>query len=218
MKIVVIGGTGHIGGYLVPMLVEDGHRVTVVSRDGSPKYRDDPAWQQVDKVALDRTAEDAAGTFAGKIADLGPDVVVDMICFTEDSARALVAGLTGRVRRLVHIGTIWVHGRLTEVPVTEDAVRHPWGEYGTQKNAIEQYLLSQSRTGVPTAIVHPGHISGPGWPVINPQGDGEHRRLADAGPRRGVAAAGARTGHPASRPRRGRRADRTAVHRPPRTG
>src|SRR5262249_27627047 len=58
----------------------------------------------------------------------------------------------------------------TEVPVTEDAPREPWGEYGIQKNAIEKLLLSQSRTGVPTAIVHPGHISGPGWPVINPQG------------------------------------------------
>jgi uncharacterized protein YbjT (DUF2867 family) len=37
MKIVLIGGTGHIGGYLVPMLVADGHRVTVISRTASPK-------------------------------------------------------------------------------------------------------------------------------------------------------------------------------------
>ncbi len=171
MKIVVIGGSGHIGGYLVPMLVADGHDVTVVTRGASPRYRDDRAWDQVTQLQLDRTAQEQAGTFADRIADLGADVVVDLICFTEESARSLAGALSGRVRQLVHIGTIWVHGRLTEVPVTEDAERHPWGEYGTRKNAIERVLLEQARAGgVPTAVVHPGHISGPGWPVINPQG------------------------------------------------
>lgn len=170
MKIVLIGGTGHIGSYLVPMLVHDGHRVTVVSRGVSSTYREDPTWDQVEQLAIDRTTEEQAGTFGTKIADLGADVVVDMICFTEGSAQALVDALRGRVRQLIHIGTIWVHGRLTEVPVTEDAPREPWGEYGVRKNAIERLLLDQSRSGVPTAIVHPGHISGPGWPVINPQG------------------------------------------------
>jgi nucleoside-diphosphate-sugar epimerase len=171
VKIVVIGGTGHIGGYLVPMLVEDGHEVTVVTRGTSTPYRNDPAWDRVQQVIIDRTREEQAGTFADRIADLGGDVVVDMICFTEASAQALVDALRGRARQLIHIGTIWIHGRLTEVPVTESAVRHPWGEYGTRKDAIERLLLQQSRDGgVPTAVVHPGHISGPGWPVINPQG------------------------------------------------
>ena len=32
MKIIVIGGTGHIGTYLVPHLVEAGHEVINVSR------------------------------------------------------------------------------------------------------------------------------------------------------------------------------------------
>jgi nucleoside-diphosphate-sugar epimerase len=61
---------------------------------------------------------------------------------------------------------------LTEVPAAEDAPKRPWGEYGVQKAAIERMLLAESRRegGLPTAIVHPGHISGPGWPVITPQG------------------------------------------------
>ena len=40
MRIVVIGATGHIGGYLVPMLVEQGHDVVAVSRGQSRLYRD----------------------------------------------------------------------------------------------------------------------------------------------------------------------------------
>jgi nucleoside-diphosphate-sugar epimerase len=172
MKIILIGGTGHIGGYLAPMLVDAGHDVIVVSRGSSPRYRDDPAWEHVEQVTMDRAQEEERGTFADRIAGLGADVVVDMICFTEQSARNLADGLRGRVRQLIHIGTIWVHGRLTEVPATEDSARHPWGDYGTQKNAIERLLLDQSRAGgVPTAVLHPGHISGPGWPVVNPQGN-----------------------------------------------
>ena len=32
MRIVIIGGSGHIGSYLTPRLVESGHQVIVVSR------------------------------------------------------------------------------------------------------------------------------------------------------------------------------------------
>jgi nucleoside-diphosphate-sugar epimerase len=171
MRIVVIGATGHVGGYLVPGLVSAGHDVVAVSRGASTPYRQDDTWARIERVVADRQAEDAAGTFGARIAALGADAVVDMICFTEDSARQLVEALRGRVGQLVSVGTIWTHGTLTQVPVTEDAPKHPWGEYGTQKAAIERLLLDEShRGGLPTAIVHPGHISGPGWPVVTPQG------------------------------------------------
>ena len=172
MRIAIIGATGHVGGYLVPRLVEDGHDVVAITRGTSVPYRDDPAWQRVERVIADREAEDAAGTFASRIAALEADVVVDLICFTPESARQLADALRGRVRQLVHVGTIWTHGTLTEVPAPEDAAKQPWGEYGIQKEAIERLLLAESRSenGLPVAIVHPGHISGPGWPVITPQG------------------------------------------------
>ena len=170
MRTVVIGATGHIGGYLVPMLVEQGHEVVAVSRGQSRPYLDTPAWSEVSMVLADRAAEDDVA-FARRIASLGADVVVDLICFDESAARAMRTELEGRITLLVHVGTIWVHGTLTEVPVTEDAPRHPWGSYGVQKAAIERYLLVESATTrFPVAIVHPGHISGPGWPVVNPQG------------------------------------------------
>jgi nucleoside-diphosphate-sugar epimerase len=120
----------------------------------------------------DRAAEDAAGTFVGRLADLRPDVVIDMICFTRQSAEQLVDGLAGRIEQLIHCGTIWVHGPAAEVPTTEDAPRRPFGEYGIAKAQIEELLTGQSRRGVlPTIVLHPGHISGPGWPVINPAGN-----------------------------------------------
>jgi nucleoside-diphosphate-sugar epimerase len=172
MRVVVIGATGHVGSYLVPRLVKAGHEVVAISRGRRRPYRDDPAWRDVTRVTADREAEDAAGTFAGRIADLRPDVVVDMVCFTPESARQLVDAVAGRIELLVHCGTIWVHGPAVEVPVTEDAVRRPFGDYGIGKAAIEEMLLHESRRGrLRCVVLHPGHISGPGWPVINPTGN-----------------------------------------------
>ncbi len=172
MRVVVIGATGHVGGYLVPRLVAAGHEVVAISRGLRAPYRQHPAWQHVTRVEADREAEDAAGTFAGRVADLRPDVVMDMLCFTADSAQQLVDALRGRIELLLHCGSIWVHGPAIEVPVTEEAVRRPIGDYGTGKAQIEALLLHEARTsGLRATVLHPGHISGPGWPVINPAGN-----------------------------------------------
>ena len=172
MRIVVIGGTGHIGSYLVPRLVTAGHDVTVLSRGEREPYHADAGWQRVRRVSVDRAAEDAAGTFGKRIADVDADVVIDLVCFTRDSARQLAEALRGRTGQLVHCGTVWVHGPSAEVPIDETAPRRPFGDYGVQKAEIERYLLAESaRGGVPVTILHPGHISGPGWVPINPAGN-----------------------------------------------
>ncbi|MVA74864.1 NAD-dependent epimerase/dehydratase family protein [Auraticoccus sp. F435] len=186
MDIVVIGGTGHIGSFLVPRLVRGGHAVVTVQRGTRQPYVDDDAWDDVRRVVLDREQAEADGTFAGAVADLGADVVVDLTCFTEASARHLLDALVGRVSHLVHCGTLWTHGPSLQSPVAEDDPdRAPVGEYGTQKLAIERLLLEQSGSGLPATVVHPGHISGPGWPAITPLGNLDPRvwqRLAAGEP------------------------------------
>lgn len=172
-RIVIIGATGHVGGYLVPRLVAAGHDVIVVSRGLRQPYRDHPAWKDITRVELDRHEGDAAGTFAGAIADLRPDAVIDMLCFTQDSAQQLLTALRGRVELLLSCGTIWVHGPGIEIPTREEDARNPSGEYGTQKAQIEELLLSESRTrgGLQSSVLHPGHITGPGWPMVNAAGN-----------------------------------------------
>ena len=172
MRVAVIGGTGHIGSYLVPRLVTSGHEVTVLARGERQPYHPDAAWQRVRQVRVDRDAEDAAGTFGKRVAELDADAVVDLVCFTLDSARTLSEALRGRTGLLLHCGTIWVHGPLTAVPVTEDAPREPFGEYGTAKAAIEAYLIGEARRGgTPATVLHAGHIVGPGWEPCNPAGN-----------------------------------------------
>jgi nucleoside-diphosphate-sugar epimerase len=171
-RVVVIGATGHIGTYLVPRLVRAGHEVIALSRGQRDPYHPGPEWAQVTRVAVDRDAEDTAGTFGGRVADLRPDVVVDLVCFTAASARQLVDALRPSRPLLLHCGTIWVHGPALRVPVTEDEPRTACGEYGTGKAEIEALLHRETLAGgVPAVVLHPGHISGPGWPVITPAGN-----------------------------------------------
>ena len=169
MRVVIIGGTGHVGTYLVPRLVDAGYEVTNVSRGTQTPYHDHSTWKQVKQVTVDREQEEADGKFGETILSLKPDIVIDMICFTLKSAKQLVKALKGNIQLFLHCGTIWVHGHSVEVPTTEDQAKYPFEEYGRQKEQIENYLLKKARTkGFPVSILHPGHIVGPGWYPVNP--------------------------------------------------
>lgn len=170
-RIVIIGGSGHVGTYIVPRLVAAGHTVLNVTRGIRAPYIASASWAEVDTVVIDRTAEEAAGNFGKRIAALEPDIVIDMISFTLESTRQLVEALRGRIQHFLHCGTIWVYGHNTTVPATEDQPLNPFGEYGLGKAAIETYLLGEAaRNGFPTTVFRPGHIVGPGWTPLNPAG------------------------------------------------
>lgn len=170
-RVVIIGGSGHVGTYLVPLLVEAGHSVVNVTRGQRAPYQPNAAWAKVETLVLDRDTAEADGSFGQRIAGLGGDIVIDMICFTLDSARHLVEALRGRVQHFIHCGTIWVYGHNTAVPATEDQPHNAFGEYGTQKAAIESYVLGEARrAGFPATVFRPGHIVGPGWVPLNPAG------------------------------------------------
>ena len=172
MRVVVIGGTGHVGTYLVPRLVEAGHEVINISRGGREPYRPHKAWDHIQHITMDREQEEKGGTFGKTVRTLYPDAVIDMICFTLDSAHSLVRALRGQVQHFLHCGTIWVHGHSVEVPTTEEQPRYPFGDYGIQKAAIETFLLREARlNGFPATVLHPGHIVGPGWAPLNPAGN-----------------------------------------------
>ncbi|MBN1563787.1 MAG: NAD-dependent epimerase/dehydratase family protein [Anaerolineae bacterium] len=171
MRVLVIGGTGHVGTYMIPRLVHLGHEVIVTSRGQRDPYLPHAAWQQVQRIQIDRAAAEKSGEFGAQMADLQADVVIDMICFTLASAQHIVEALRGKVQHFLHCGTIWAHGPSVEVPTVEEQARHPFGDYGIQKNEIESYLLREARlNGFPATVLMPGHIVGQGWNPLNPAG------------------------------------------------
>ena len=171
MRIAVIGATGHIGTWLVPRLVRADHEVIAVSRGAREPYQAAPEWKEVRRVTLDREVAERDGTFGRAIAALDAEIVIDLICFNIESARHLADSLRDRVELFAHCGTLWVHGVPKSRPYDETAVREPFGEYGIRKAEIEKFLLDAAAGGFPATILHPGHITGPGWPPINPAGN-----------------------------------------------
>jgi nucleoside-diphosphate-sugar epimerase len=169
MRVVVVGGSGHIGTFLVPRLVRGGHDVVSVSRGVRTPYADGPEWRQVRQVVADRQREDADGVFGDRIAGLKPDVVVDLICFRLESAIALVESLRGRAGHLLHCGSVWRYGPSRKLPISEATGTPPVGEYGIQKDRIARMLKRE--TDLATTSLHPGHIVGPGWHPVGPLGN-----------------------------------------------
>ncbi|UVD58319.1 NAD-dependent epimerase/dehydratase family protein [Rhizobium sp. Pop5] len=172
MRVLVIGATGHVGTYLVPRLVEAGHDVVTISRGVAKPYAANGAWGAVDQRQMGRAEMERTGEFGPAVRALKADIVIDMICFTLESAEHLATALSGHVGHFLHTGTIWTHGYPMTVPTVEEAPKSPFGDYGIQKAAIETYLLQQARLrGFPATIIHPGHIVGSGWAPLNPAGN-----------------------------------------------
>lgn len=174
MKIVVIGGTGHIGTHLVPRLVRAGHHVVNISRGTSRPYGDGAEWEQVEHVVADREDEDRSGVFGERVAHLQADAVVDLVCFTLASADQLVTVLRGSATHLLHCGSLWRYGPSLRAPITEESgtQTRPFGEYGIAKDAIARMLKAETAAGaLATTSLHPGHIVGAGWHPIGPLGN-----------------------------------------------
>jgi nucleoside-diphosphate-sugar epimerase len=123
-------------------------------------------------VSIDRDNAEREGSFGRSIAELKPDAVIDMICFNSQSAQQLADALRGKVQQLLVCGTIWVHGPSITVPTREHENITPFGEYGILKAEMRDYLLKEARiNGLPVTLLHPGHIVGPGWHIVNPLGN-----------------------------------------------
>jgi nucleoside-diphosphate-sugar epimerase len=169
-RVVVIGGSGHVGTYLLPALVARGHEVVNVSRGKAAPYRDHAALKAVEQVTIDRRAEEAQGKFGKRIADLNADIVVDMITFELEGAQQLVEALRGEVEHYLFCSSIWVYGHATTVPSVETDPMNAIDTYGINKAKIECWLMKQARRdGFPATAFRPGHIVGEGWVPINPQ-------------------------------------------------
>src|SRR5512146_2271839 len=102
MRILVIGGTRFIGPVVVKELLACGHSVAIFHR-GQTQPQGPSGVRTIlgDRAHLaDRRDE---------IRDFAPEVVIDMIPFTEEDARELVAALSGYTGQIVAVSSIDVY-------------------------------------------------------------------------------------------------------------
>ena len=172
MKVLVIGGTGHIGSYLVPRLIRSGFDVTATARSPEPKYAVSAmGWDKVEWLLCDRRAEERDGTWIERMRGVEVDAVVDLIAYSKEQNDTMVEAFKGRVSHFINCGSIWAYGPSLRVPHLEHYPRNPQSDYGKNKTVIENDLMALwSKGDLPATVIHPGHISGRRWMPIDPQG------------------------------------------------
>ncbi len=191
MRVLAIGATGFIGQHIVRLLVEQGHDVGVFHREetsaslpeGARAIRGDRNRLDDSRVELDQ---------------FGPDVVLDVILYTEQQALEMVNVFRGKAERVVAISSADVyrnydglHGKATAppdiVPLAEDApLRETLYPYRGQdlpfayahdyeKILVEQVVLSEPELAATVLRL----------PAVYGPGDRQHRlqsylrRMAD---------------------------------------
>jgi len=175
-KVLIIGGTGHIGCYLVPRLVQSGFEVHVLARHARPQYTDPRlGWPSVQWIIADRGPEEKSGAWADRMRAIDASVVVDLICFHPEQQQVMYEAFRGRIDHFLHCGTIWSYGAAEHIPYEESHPRRPLSDYGKNKAAIEAFLFEKfKREGFPATVIHPGHISGRKWRPVDPHGAWEN--------------------------------------------
>jgi len=170
-RVLVTGASGFTGGHLVKALVREGARVRALVRHKSAVT--DLVASQVELVVGDIRDRQAV-----EQAVAGCDQVYHLAALYRDAGVATHeyhdVNVTGtehvlavcearHVKRLIYCSTMGVHGDVSKIPSDETAPFHPGDEYQRSKLVAEERVHAwHRRTGIPTAIVRPAGIYGPG--------------------------------------------------------
>ncbi len=177
MKILAFGATGFIGPHIVRQLVDRGCEVVVFHRGET--HAELPSSTRYIVGNRNRLSE-----FKTSFERLAPDVVLDVISYTEKHAADIVAAFTGIAHRLVvlssgdvyrNYGGLWgrEHHEPDPIPLAEDApLRERWYPHRSQpslsfadKNDYEKILVERvalSEPQLPGTVLRLPCVFGPG--------------------------------------------------------
>ncbi len=158
MHVFVAGGAGYIGSVLVPMLLEHGHRVTVLDRlyfggtlegaevrygeklrvvRGDVRSFDQGLLKSVDAVV------DVSGISNDPSCELDPELTRSVN--VGGARRLAVAAREHGVKRYVFSSSCSVYGHGEGLGLTETSARHPVSLYARAKAEVEDFLLDMGK-------------------------------------------------------------------------
>ncbi len=198
MRILLIGGNGFIGRFVVAALKQQGHALAVFHRGTTA------APVGVDEIRGDRSQLKAS---APELKRFAPDVVIDLVISSGPQAEELMYTFRDATRRVVMLSSIDVYravavsqgtesGPLEEVPLTEgSALRRslhpyppehvqllrkifPWVTDDYDKIPAERIVMNDRE--LPGTVLRLPMVYGPGdplhrfYPVVKRIADGRH--------------------------------------------
>jgi nucleoside-diphosphate-sugar epimerase len=159
MHVLVAGGAGYIGSIFVPMLLEQGHRVTVVDRmyfgdtlaKARTRFGERLRVARADVRGFDRgllasvdAVVDLSGISNDPSCELEPDLTRSV---NVDGARRLaVAAREQGVKRYVFSSSCSVYGHGDGPGLTETSVRRPVSLYARAKAEVEDFVLDLGKS------------------------------------------------------------------------
>src|SRR5581483_7294191 len=182
VRVFLTGGSGFVGSYTVPALLERGHAVRALVRNVD-KTRDVLGRRRVDVSAIELVTGDMVDEAAVNEAATGCDATIHTaaaIGITGGDAASVLdlntAGarnVVGAARRAGHDPIVHVSSVAVFVPPGGPVIRAdsrlapPRTEYGRSKVETERELRALQDEGAPITIVYPGGIIGPDQPTLD---------------------------------------------------
>ncbi|MCD6419236.1 MAG: NAD-dependent epimerase/dehydratase family protein [Synergistetes bacterium] len=173
MRILVTGGSGFTGSGLVKRLLQRGHQITIVDKKEG----------LFDKEFSDRGVKIHYGSITDRKlmeeAVEGNDVVFHVAAAfreintskrtywnvnVEGTRIVAEASLKAGVKRFIYCSTEGVHGKVDNPPIGEDGPIKPKDYYQYTKYEGEKVVKGFMEKGLPSVIVRPTGIYGPGDP------------------------------------------------------
>lgn len=176
MKILIIGGTGHVGSYLTSFLVQKGHEVVVMTSGRRP-IPESGAWESVCPVIA--SYRRGGGDWQTAVADLEADVIIDIL---GTDVPLLYEMSRLHCQHLIVCGSIWMFGPPRTVP-TPEATQGPC-IFEPYAQRYHELVITRNRAleeGIAFTAVMPPNICGPGKIPLDTMGGRSpdvHRALA----------------------------------------
>lgn len=154
MKVMVIGGTGHVGKFMVPKLIEAGAEVTVVG-SGRTLIPENKIWSKAKNIQCNIKNCDEIEHL--KLA--APEVVIEM----PGNAWNVYQKLKSTAEHIIACGSLWMYGEPKIIPTPEQTQNECLFEaYKKRYSEILSLIEIGRKDGVAFTGIMPPNICGPG--------------------------------------------------------
>jgi nucleoside-diphosphate-sugar epimerase len=155
MKVIVIGGAGHVGQFMVPKLLEAGMEIVVVGSGSTPMPKGG-VWEKVQYLACDVGNSQELK----KLSHQQPEVVIDMT----GGIWNIYHELKTITKHFIACGSLWMYGEPKVVPTPESTQNDCIVSEGYKKRYSEilELIEISKNDGVGFTAIMPPNICGPG--------------------------------------------------------